>query len=422
MTQLQPTGFSRWKLLILLWLAFFLNQADRQIFSVVLPLIRTDLGLSDADLGLIAAALVWTYGLLVPIAGFVGDRFSRRNIVGISLLFWSLSTLSTGFCTTLWQFIGLRGMATGGGEAFYAPSANALLGEQYPESRSFVLSLHQTAVYAGIVLSGLIAGYIGQHYGWQYAFFLFGGFGIVLGGIVLLSLPKDRPTMATAPDSVGKTASYLIRNPTAILLTLGFACMVFVNVGYVTWMPSFLGEKFGLSLTAAGFNSLFYHHVGAFLGVLTGGRLADRLAKTRPQSRLWLQAGALAGGAPFIYWMGSSTTELETYIALFVFGLFRGVYDSNIVASLYEVVPVRWRSSSYGLMLMGAFLTGAFAPYLLGVLKPTLGLSAGLSGLSVSYLLGSSAIATAAYFFFKRDHQAAQPTLTAPADRPTLQL
>lgn len=406
-------GFSKWKLLILLWLAFFLNQADRQIFSVVLPLIRTDLGLSDADLGLIAAALVWTYGLLVPIAGFVGDRFSRRNIVGISLLFWSLSTLATGFCTTLGQFIGLRGMATGGGEAFYAPSANALLGEHYPESRSFVLSLHQTAVYAGIVLSGLIAGYIGQHYGWRYAFFLFGGFGILLGGIVLLSLPKDRPATETTPDSVGKTAGYLIRNPTAILLTIGFACMVFVHIGYVTWMPSFLGEKFGLSLTAAGFNSLFYHHIGAFLGVLMGGRLA----KTRPQSRLWLQAGALAGAVPFIYWMGSSTTETATYVALFVFGLFRGVYDSNIVASLYEVVPVRWRSSSYGLMLMGAFLTGAFAPYLLGVLKPTLGLSAGLSGLSVSYVLGSLAIATAAFFFFQRDHRAAQPTLT-----PTLQL
>ncbi|MCY7351292.1 MAG: MFS transporter [Cytophagaceae bacterium] len=286
MTQPHQSPFRRWKLLILLWLAFFLNQADRQIFSVVLPLIRTDLGLSDADLGLIAAALVWTYGVLVPVAGFVGDRFSRRNIVGFSLLFWSMSTLATGFCTTLWQFILLRGMATGGGEAFYAPSANALLGENYPKNRSFVLSLHQTAVYAGIVLSGLIAGHIGQHYGWQYAFFLFGGFGVVLGGFVLFSLPKDQPALAVAPEPIAKTAAYLVRNPTAVLLTVGFACMVFVNVGYVTWMPSFLVDKFGLSLTAAGFNSLFYHHVGALLGVLAGGRLSDHLAKTRPQSRL----------------------------------------------------------------------------------------------------------------------------------------
>ncbi|MCY7351293.1 MAG: hypothetical protein LH606_11590 [Cytophagaceae bacterium] len=130
-----------------------------------------------------------------------------------------------------------------------------------------------------------------------------------------------------------------------------------------------------------------------------------------------MQAGALALAAPFIFWMGSSPTETATYIALFGFGLFRGVYDSNIVASLYEVVPARLRSSGYGLMLMGAFLTGAFAPYLLGILKPTLGLSKGLSGLSVSYVLGSLAIGTAAFFFFNRDRQIAQPTLipTLPA-------
>ncbi|GAB3710377.1 MFS transporter [Spirosoma flavus] len=404
--------FTRWKLLMLLWLAFFLNQADRQIFGVVLPLIRTDLNLSDADLGLIAAALVWTYGLLVPVAGFIGDRLSRRNIVGFSLLFWSFSTLATGFCSTLWEFIGLRGMATGGGEAFYAPAANALLGEQYRENRSFVLSLHQTAVYVGIVLSGFVAGYIGQQYGWRYAFFLFGSFGVVLGVLVFISLAKDRPAMSTNPDSVLHTAGYLGRNPTAILLTLGFACMVFVNVGYVTWMPSFMVEKFGLSLPTAGFNALFFHHLGAVLGVLLGGRLADQLATTRPQSRLWIQAGALAAGAPFIYWMGSSHSETGTYLALGLFGLFRGVYDSNIVASLYEVVPMHWRSSAYGLMLMIAFLVGAFAPYLLGVLKPTLGLSVGLSGLSVSYLLGSVFIASGALFFFKLDHRAAQPAPT----------
>ena len=70
----------QWEMLILLWLAFFLNQADRQIFNVVLPLIRKDLGLTDAELGLIASALIWTYGLLVPIAGFIGDIFSKRNI------------------------------------------------------------------------------------------------------------------------------------------------------------------------------------------------------------------------------------------------------------------------------------------------------------------------------------------------------
>lgn len=393
----------KWQLLILLWLAFFLNQADRQIFSVVLPLIRKDLGLSDAELGLIASALVWTYGLLVPVAGFIGDRFPRRSIIGFSLAFWSMATLATGFCSTLWQFIGLRGLATGGGEAFYAPSANALLSEHHTESRSFALSLHQTAVYAGIILSGLVAGYIGEQYGWRNAFYLFGGFGLLVGVAVFGLLKPDVPSPAATTEPVLTTAAFLIRKPTAVLLTLGFGCMVFVNVGYLTWMPSFLAEKFGLSLAAAGFNALFYHHIGAFLGVLLGGRIADKLAVSQAANRLWVQAGSLLLAAPFIYLMGSSTTEMVTYAALFGFGVFRGGYDSNIVASLYEVVPARLRSSAYGLMLMGAFLVGAFAPYLLGALKPRFGLAAGLSGLSVSYLLGAVLIGVAGTFFFTRD-------------------
>ncbi|CCH55994.1 Protein spinster homolog 1 [Fibrisoma limi BUZ 3] len=402
-------GF-RWELLVLLWLAFFLNQADRQIFSVVLPLIRQDLGLTDAELGLIASALVWTYGLLVPIAGFIGDRFSRRNILGVCLLFWSMATLFTGFCTTLMQFILLRGMATGGGEAFYAPSANALLGENYPKNRSFVLSIHQTAVYFGIVLSGLIAGYVGEHYGWQRAFYLFGGFGIVLAFIFFSRIPKDDPNVGVVGQrpvlaEIAETARIVVRKPTVVLLTLGFGCMVFVNVGYLTWMPSFLVDKFGLSLTDAGFSSLFYHHLGAFLGVLSGARIADYYARTNPRSRLVVQSLGLLLGAPFIYFISQSDTEVMTYAALFGFGIFRGWYDSNIVASLYEVVAPGIRSSAYGLMLACAFLIGASAPYLLGVLKPTLGLTAGLASLSGAYILGGLLIAGAAKWFFEKDRE-----------------
>jgi MFS family permease len=405
----KPTGF-RWELLALLWLAFFLNQADRQIFSVVLPLIRKDLGLTDAELGLIASALVWTYGLLVPIAGFIGDRFSRRNILGFCLLFWSCATLMTGFCSSVLQFILLRGVATGGGEAFYAPSANALLGENYKENRSFALSLHQTAVYFGIILSGIIAGYIGEHYGWQKAFYLFGSLGIVLAFVFFSRIPKDvvsstieaqRPMLA----EIGETARIVVRKPTVIMLTLGFGCMVFVNVGYLTWMPSFLVDKFNMTLTDAGFSSLFYHHLGAFLGVLSGAKIADYYAKTNPRSRLIVQATGLLLGAPFIYGISMSDTQLLTYVALFLFGIFRGWYDSNIVASLYEVVSPKIRSSAYGLMLACAFLIGSIAPYLLGVLKPTLGLTVGLASLSGVYVLGSLFLWAGAFLFFDRDKE-----------------
>jgi len=265
------------------------------------------------------------------------------------------------------------------------------------------LAIHQTAVYFGIILSGLIAGYIAQQYGWRNAFYLFGGAGIVIAAIIFLRLKRDMPAQVEEKVSIATTAKIVAKKPTIILLTAAFACMVFVNVGYLTWMPSLLVEKFGLTITQAGFSSMFYHHLGAFLGVIIGGTLADKFSKINPRNRLVLQAVALLCGAPFIYWMGMATTATGTYIALFLFGIFRGAYDSNIFASLFEVVKPAIRSSSAGLMLMCAFLVGAFSPYFLGMLKPTLGLSAGLSWLWVSYFLGGSFIFMAVIFFFKKD-------------------
>lgn len=397
----------QWELLIILWFAFFLNQADRQVFNVTLPLIRGDIKLTDTEFGLIAASLIWTYGLLVPIAGFLGDIFPRRNILAFCICFWSISTFFTGFASGLIPFIMLLGVATGGGEAFYAPSANAMLSERYKENRAFALSIHQTALYTGIILSGILAGYIGENFGWRRSFNVFGAAGVLLSLIFLWRVKPTRGSLKNESVSVAhsvKEALSVFRKPTVILLTLAFGCMVFVNVGYLTWMPLYLVEQYGMSVTYAGFSSLIYHHIGAFFGVMVGARLSDKLAGKDPKKRLVIQSVALIGGAPFIFLMGFTSNQAITLSALAVFGFMRGVYDSNIFASLYEVVKPAIRSSATGFMLMFAFLMGAFAPLILGILKPTLGLAASFSSLSIFYALGAGFIFSAVKFFFKNDH------------------
>jgi MFS family permease len=404
---LKEFKFSEWTLLIILWFAFFLNQADRQIFNVTLPLIRGDIKLTDAEFGLIAASLVWTYGLLVPVAGFLGDIFPRRNILAICIGFWSISTFFTGFAGDLISFVMLLGIATGGGEAFYAPSANALIGERYKENRAFAMSIHQTAAYAGIILSGVLAGYIGEHFGWRRSFNIFGMAGVILSVIFLMRVKPSQTPMANHGISIlasMKEALSVFRKPTVIMLTLAFACMVFVNVGYLTWMPLYLVEKYDMSVTYAGFSSLIYHHVGAFIGVMFGSQLGDKMAKKDPKKRLVIQSVALLSGAPFIFIMGFSNNQTITYSALAIFGFMRGVYDSNIFASLYEVVKPSIRSSATGFMLMFAFLMGAFAPLILGILKPTLGLAVSFSSLSAFYVLGSILIGVGVKFFFQKDY------------------
>ncbi len=379
----------KWELLFWLWLAFFFNQADRQIFNVVLPLIKADLLLSDAQLGLVASLFVLVIGLCIPVAGIVGDLFNRKTILCLSLLVWSAATFFTGISTLLWHLIVLRSVAVGGGEAFYAPAANALLGDYHTKSRALALSVHQTALYAGVVLSGWLGAWLGEQYGWRNAFFVFGGVGIVLAGLLMLRLRSASPADPVSQQSPGWRLAVraFVTEPRAWLLTGAFSGMVLVNVGYLTWMPTFLHESFNLSLPQAGFHSMFYHHLLAFVGVLVGGIWSDRLARRSSRARLVIQAMALLLGVPFIWAMGQSQTLTGTYLALGGFGFFRGIYDANIYATLFDVIQPAYRATATGLMAMVAFLVGSSSPYLLGVLKPSWGLAGGLSSLSVGYLV-----------------------------------
>jgi MFS family permease len=396
-------------MVLLLWFAFFFHQADRQIYNVLLPAIRDDLNLTDTDMGLVAAIVTLAYGILVPIGGFIGDKINKKYLIIFSLFFWTSATLLTGMSTLLIHLIILRGFFTGGAEAFYSPPANALIGEHHIKSRSTAMSIHQTALYAGIVVSGFLAGWIAIQFSWRIAFYFFGGLGILLAIILFFrlkdSLPAQNITLHKDTEKINflDGVRFFIKKPTALLLTLAFGGMVFVNVGFMTWMPTYLHEEFGFSLARAGFDSTFYHYLAAFFGVLLGARIADHYSFKVTGIRGSVQAFGLLLGAPFIFLMGLSNTPFVIYISLALFGLFRGVYDSNIFAALYDVVEPKYRSTTTGLMLMFAFVSGAAAPYILGIIKPTLGLSWGLSALSIVYIFAAACIFVAVRFFYKKD-------------------
>lgn len=407
---MKKTEFYKWELLVWLWLAFFFNQADRQIFNVALPLIKADLGLSDAQLGLVGSLFVLTIGICIPFAGFVGDLFDKKKIIGISLLFWSVATLLTGLSVSLVHLVLLRSLAVGGGEAFYAPAANGLISHYHQKTRAIAMSVHQTSVYAGVIMSGALGGYIAQTFGWKNTFFLFGGAGVLLAFIIFLRVKPVAdltPKLDSAEQKQFIKQSFIaiFRNPSALLLCFAFFSMVFVNVGYTTWMPTFLHEKFNLTVAHAGFDSMFYHYIFAFLGVMSGGFLSDKFALKHNKYRLIVQMLGLLLAAPFIFGMGQSENKTETYLYLAAFGFFRGFYEANIYATLFAVVEPPYRSTAVGLSAMFAFVTSAVVPFVMGYLKPTLGLAFSLSAMSVVYVLGAISVLIVYVFYFQKDSQ-----------------
>jgi MFS family permease len=406
----------RWELIGLLWFAFFLNQGDRQIYSVVLPLIGSDLKLDSVQLGLVATVFTVVYGILVPVAGYAGDRFSRKWMIFASLGIFSLGTLLTGVTNGFLVLIVFRSLATGAGEAFYYPAANALIGEFHRKSRARAMAIHQTANYTGVVVSGFLAAWIGEKWGWRMSFLTFGCAGIGWAGLVAWRM-KDAPSEEGAEGEaerghrvpLGEVCRIIFGKPTVLLLALAFGGMVFVHIGYVTWTPTYLKEKFGLSLAGAGFASMFYHHLLAYVGVLLGGWLSDRWARRRRTVRMEIECLGLLLGAPFIFLVGLSSRLGLICAGLAGFGFFRGLYDSNLMAAPFDVIPPKYRASATGVMLSFAFLIGAAAPVVLGWMKPRLGLGVGLSSLGVVYLLSAALVFVALKFFFHRDYQAEQP-------------
>lgn len=388
----------------MLWFAYFLNQGDRQIFNVVIPLIKEDLQLTDVQLGLVATIFTTVYGCMVPFGGYLGDFLKRKWIVFFSILVFSIGTLCTGFSGGLISLIVLRGITTGGGEAFYYPAATSLISQYHHKTRAMAMSIHQTSLYVGIVASGFIAAYIGEHFGWRASFFTFGLGGLLLCVYLFFRL-KDTPQEVKEEKrhSIWYVIREIFKKKTVWMLCLAFGGMCFVNVGYVTWMSTFYHEEFQLSLSMAGFTSMFFHFAAALLGVLIGGKLSDKYALKRKTVRMETEFIGLLIGAPFIFLMGYTTNLYVSYAMLALFGFFRGIYDSNLYAALFDVIAPDLRASSVGVMTAFAFLVGALAPLVLGYLKADYGLAFGISFLSVFYLFGALAIFVALKFFFLKE-------------------
>lgn len=409
----------KWEVLMLLWMAYLLNQGDRQVFNTVLPAIRDALSLTDESVGLIATIFNLFYALCVPFGGWVGDRFSKKWVVTIAILFWSVATMFTGLANGIFLLVLMRSVATGGGEAFFGPANYSLIGQYHTDTRARAMSIHQTAYYVGVILAGWLAGLIADVFdklhpgcGWKYSFIIFGLAGVLWGVLMIIRLkdkpdePKvDKKKLANPFKTIWQGFKAVFSTPTSLVLTLGFSGLIFVITGYMTWVPTYLQEEFGQSQADAGLNSMLWTYVAAFIGVLLAGSLSDRLALRSPRSRMVLQGVGLIGGAAFLFLMGGNPTVILLYSAFAGWGFFRAFFDANTYAVLYDVTPSEFHASCSSAMITTGFAVGALAPVVLGVLKTRMGsLGATFPILGWIWVVCGALMVIAAFAFYQKDY------------------
>ena len=357
------------------------------------------------------------YGCLAPFGGYVGDFLRRKWIVIISLIIFSLGTLFTGFAGAMGAGMGaliylivMRGIATGAGEAFYNPAAISLITQHHDKTRGLAISLHQSALYVGILVSAIVAPIIAESFGWNYAFIGFGVFGLLVALYCVFRM-EDTPQISAQTERIPfkELVVGIFSKKTIWLLALAFGCQVFVNIGITTWAAKYFNLQFfgGENLTWASTIAMITSCGFAILGVMIGGHYSDKFSKTTKLARMRTEYIGLLGGAPFLLAMGLSSNIWVAAAAMSIYGIFRGVYDSNIYAAMFDVIDPKLRASSVGILTAFAFIVGCLAPVYLGAVQgdgtSIENFSLGIASMGIFFLVGGLLIAAAAKFTFLKE-------------------
>ncbi len=396
-----------WLLVGFTWIAYCLNYSDRQVIFSIFPILKSELHFTDAQLGLTSSAFLWVYGLCSPIAGQIGDRFSKRRLVALSLLLWSGVTALTGFSHSVGMVLTCRAL-TGVTESLFVPAAVALLANAHrPENRSRAFAIYGTGQLAGIVVGGWYGGFIAQEFQWRLAFYSLGAAGIVycIPYFRFLNSFSEEARVETKKSGAALAVTALARIPSYLVLC--FVSSVFNLTLWVlyTWLPDFLYEKFSLSLAGAGYTATVYLQTASLVGTLAGGVLADYLYRRTNRARFWLIAIGVLLCAPCVHLIGDCDSLLLTKLAAVAFGLTGGLALANLYISSFDVVPADTRASAVAFMNLAGYLTSGFAPLVIGVWKQTIGIGRMMSYTALLLVGAALVLFAATKYLVPKDYE-----------------
>ena len=401
----------KWVLLALLSAMYFLAQGSRQIFNAVLPQIKEDFagaGITDAQLGFIGSAFTLVFGLAIPFGGVLADFFSRKWMIVMGTLLFSVGIFTSGFASGVGLLVLAYGIVNAGGQALLPPSNSSLIGQFHVKTRATAFSIYQIVFYVGIVVCSCVSGWLSGlgAGGWRKAFFLFGAISAAWA-FVLIFLLRDTPQpSATERATVREALGAVVCKPSALLLMAGLGFYFYAKYGFNTWIIAYLQREFpSVSAASTAFHAVFWFYLGATIGVFLGGRVSDRFAAARPQVRFDINIAGLALCVPGLLLAAFAPSAALCVVGVALLGFATGVYDSNIYASLFEVVKPRYRAAAVGVFGCGGSVIGASGPAVLGWMNAHFSMSAGMASLSVFALAGAASICVARLFFFKRDRE-----------------
>lgn len=355
-----------------------LNLADRQVVYILFPLIKADLKFTDTQLGALGALpFALFYSLMGLPLGWLADRWHRVRLITIGLIVWSGLTTLSGMARGFWSLFVVR-VGVGIGESSCAPAGQTILSDYFPPAkRSTILAAFNCGVPIGHGLGLYLGGYIAQHWGWRWAFYLLGIPGLLLALVVATLREPMRgqmeeqlkpPPAAGAPHAIKRLLAVIRATPTLRWHFAGMAMIGFAVNGAAVWLPTFLVRVRGMTVEAAGEISGLSAIVAGLLGTFLGGVLADRWMARRKNARMFILVVRSLLVIPFLFGM-FFVAEPVLLITLIVVGSsVSAVWFGPASAVVHDLVEPGIRSMAVAVYLLVINLAAGVSPILIGKL------------------------------------------------------
>jgi MFS family permease len=359
----------RYLVVFMLAVAYTLNFLDRQIVSILAEPIRTELGLSDTQLGLlggIAFALFYTtFG--IPI-GWLADRANRVWIISASVAIFSAFTALCGTATNFVQ-LALYRMGVGIGEAGGSPPSYSLISDYFkPEERGTALALYSLGVPVGSMFGSALGGWIAAEYGWRMAFFAMGIPGLIIAVLLLVIIREPKrgglDVLAAGqlshdkPPPIFTAIAGFFSNRTLVCTALAAGLSAFVGYAALTWNPPFLMRVKGMSLMEVALYYSLVLGITGMIGTFGAGWLADRLSRRDRRWFAWLPAITFTLTIPFWIAMLYAPTWQIALACAAVPALLNNCYLAPALAVVQNAVAPNRRVISGAVLLLVLNLIG----------------------------------------------------------------
>jgi predicted MFS family arabinose efflux permease len=356
----------RIRFVVVLFLVCLLNLADRAVFSVLAPLIRVDLHLSDTQIGMLQGlsfALLYG-GLGIPI-GWLAERRSRIGIIACATAVWSAATALSGMAGSYVQMV-LARVGVGMGEAGFTAPTSSLVADHFPrDRRASGMAMIMLGLPIGTLIGALGAGQIAHHWGWRAAFFAFGIPGLLVALLTWKGLIEPPRGLADGRDThngkvptLREVFAHLLRVPSLRWVVIGGAICAIGIQGVAQFMVLYLVRSFALPISTAGALFGIVSGLSLSVGLIVGAFGTDR--GSLRDARWWVLGPAIALALTAIAFnFGFRSPSLTTAIALIALGNMGAmVHYGPTIGLIQNLTPANMRASASAVFAMLYALAG----------------------------------------------------------------